>query len=292
VTEKGVRPHFSAPAPSGRRLAAGGLSFWVEQAGAGPPVLAIAGLGYASWCWLELQHALARDATTYALDNRGTGRSDKPPGPYTMAQMADDAAAVLDALGLAEAHVLGHSMGGYIALNLALRHPARVRSLVLVGTSPGGPDTQPIPEETLKSWEAARSLPATEYARHTMPRSFAPGWADAHPREFEAVLARRLEFPTPPPNWLAQYQACVEHVGRGLDVSGIRRPATVIHGEQDRVVPHANGRLLAQRLPGARFVSLPHAGHLPMLEDPPGFAALVRAHLGRMAPDERARGQA
>src|SRR5687768_8962267 len=121
-------------AAGGRRLRAGALNVWVEQAGAGPPLLLIAGLGYATWCWHDLQRALAADATTLAFDNRGAGRSDKPAGPYSIPLLADDAAAVLDAAGLRDAHVLGQSMGGYIALTLALRHPARVRSLVLVST--------------------------------------------------------------------------------------------------------------------------------------------------------------
>ena len=255
------------------------MHFHVERAGAGPPLLLIAGLGYASWYWRELQANLARDASTLAFDNRGTGRSDKPAGPYSLAMMADDAVAVMDAAGWRDAHVLGHSMGGYISLTLAARHPERVRSLILVGTAPGGPDSQPIPAETLQAWEAARALPPQDYARRTMPHSFAPGWTDAHPQEFTRILARRLEFPTPPANWLAQYNACVDYFVEGVDVARIRKPATVIHGEQDRVVPHHNGKLIAQRLPGAKFVSLKDAGHLPPLEDPSGFAALVRAHL-------------
>lgn len=214
-----------------------------------------------------------------SFDNRGAGRSDKPAGPYTIPQLADDAAALIDALGLSRVHVLGHSMGGYIALTLALRHPRKLRSLVLVGTSPGGPQTEPIPAETLEVWKQAGALPPAEYARRSMPQSFAPGWSRAHPAEFESVLARRLEFPTPADGWLAQYQACVEYVTRGIDVSGIALPALVIHGRQDRVVPHANGALLAQCLPRADFASLPQAGHLPFLEDPAGFAQLVRGHL-------------
>ena len=274
---------MSTDAAGGRRLRAGALEFWIEQAGAGPPLLLIAGLGYATWCWQDLQRALERDAATLAFDNRGTGRSDKPAGPYTLPMMADDAAAVLEAAGVRDAHVLGQSMGGYIALTLALRHPDRVRSLILVSTSPGGPDTRPVPEETMAVWKLAGTMAPADYARLSMPKSFAPGWTDAHPDAFEQVLARRLEFPTPTANWLAQYGACVEYVGRGVDVGAIRKPATVIHGEQDRVVPHHNGKLLAQRLPGAMFVSLKAAGHLPMLEDPPAFAELVRSHLRQHA---------
>lgn len=265
---------------NGRLVAANGVQLWVEPgAGAGPPVLLIAGLGYATWCWHELRAQLGGELALTAFDNRGAGRSDKPPGPYSIAQLADDAAAVLDGVGLASAAVLGHSMGGYIALTLALRHPRKVRSLVLVGTSPGGPATQPTPAETLATWKLAGTMSPQDYARRSMPKSFAPGWTEAHPQAFEDILARRLQHPTPAASWLAQYQACVDYVGRGVEVEKIVTPALVIHGEQDQVVVHANGRLLARRLPRARFVSLPDAGHLPFLEDPSGFAGLVRDHL-------------
>ncbi len=226
----------------GRLVAAGGLNLWVEQGGAGTAVLLIAGLGYASWCWHELRSALGTGFALTSFDNRGAGRSDKPAGPYSIAALADDAAAVL-------------------------------------GTSPGGPDTQPVPEETLNVWKLAGKLPPAEYARRSMPRSFAPGWSEANPDAFERILARRLEFPTPAASWLAQYQACVDYVARGVDASRIDAPALVIHGRQDRVVPHVNGELLARRLPRSRFVSLPEAGHLPFLENPAGFAGLVRDHL-------------
>jgi pimeloyl-ACP methyl ester carboxylesterase len=268
-------------AAAGRHLDASGLRLWVEPGGAGVPVLLIAGLGYASWCWRELREQAGAELSLNAFDNRGAGRSDKPAGPYTIAQLADDAAAVLEGLGLPRVAVLGHSMGGYIALTLARRHPRKVRALVLVGTSPGGPGTAPVPEETLNTWKLAGSLPPAEYARRSMPRSFAPGWCEAHPARFESILARRLEFPTPAPSWLAQYQACADYVARGLDVEAIEAPALVIHGREDRVVLHANGELLARRLPRAEFVSLPAAGHLPFLEDPAGFADLVRDHLRR-----------
>jgi pimeloyl-ACP methyl ester carboxylesterase len=239
----------------------------------------VTGLGYASWCWQELRAALRDRWQLLIFDNRGTGRSDKPAGPYTMAMMADDAARLMQSAGVARAHVLGHSMGGYISLTLALRHPQRVRSLTLIGTSPGGPDTLGVPEETQKMWSLAGTMPAAEYARRSMPFSFAPGWTEKHPAEFDKLLERRLQYPTPPNCWLAQYQACAEYVTQGVDVTGIAVPALVIHGQQDRVVPHHNGALLAKRLPQSTFVSLPDSGHLPFFEETARVAALVRNHL-------------
>lgn len=251
----------------------------VERGGRGEPVLLITGLGYATWCWTELRERLDVRHSVICFDNRGTGRSEKPRGPYSMAMMADDAAAVLADAGIENAHVVGHSMGGYIAQTLALRHPERVRSLVLIGTSPGGADTEPLPAETQAAWSAAAKLSPAENIRTTMPRSFSRGWTESHPAQFEDILRRRLEFPTPLEFWLAQYQACVEFFVAGAQVEDIKVPTLVIHGSDDRIVPVANGRLLAQRLPNGSYVELPMVGHLPYLEDPDGIARLIVEHL-------------
>src|SRR5256714_10528151 len=110
---------------------------WDEQ-GSGEPVLLIMGLCYPSDIWYRTRPLLAARYRTIALDNRGVGRSDTPPGPYPIALMASDAAAVLDATGLESAHVYGVSMGGMLAPEVALQYPKRVRSLIL-GRTPAAP---------------------------------------------------------------------------------------------------------------------------------------------------------
>ncbi len=112
--------------------------YWDEQ-GHGPPVLLIMGLGYPSVMWYRTRPVLAPRYRTIVLDNRGVGRSSMPPGPYPIALMASDAAAVLDAAGVESAHVFGISMGGMIAQEFALQYPKRVRSLILGCTASGGP---------------------------------------------------------------------------------------------------------------------------------------------------------
>ena len=120
--------------------------YWDEQ-GAGEPILLIMGLSYPSYMWHRTRPGLAARYRTVAFDNRGVGRSDVPPGPYSILMMAADAAAALDAAGVDTAHILGFSMGGMIAQEFALRYPQRVKSLVLGCTSPGGPQSvQAAPE--------------------------------------------------------------------------------------------------------------------------------------------------
>ena len=267
-----------------------GGELYVEEHGAGEPVLPIQGLGYAMWAWHAQVPALAAARRAIVFDNRGAGRSVKARGPYTIELLAEDAAAVLeDVAGGVPAHVVGLSMGGYIALTLALRHPELVRSLVLTGTAAGGPETSPVPAATLDAWLAAAGLPPEEYARRTMPISFAPGWTEEHREEYERLLAARLEFPTPPECWAAQYDACTVFLECGVPVEQIDVPSLVLHGDADRVVPVENGRSLARRLLHARLVVLAGRGHLAPLETPDAFNAEALRFLNDVEAVTRAR---
>lgn len=260
---------------AGTATADASVDLYVEEHGDGPPLLLIQGLGYAVWAWERQLSAFAQRHRTVAFDNRGAGRSAKTPGPYSIDRLAEDAASIIEGRGIGRAHVLGLSMGGFVAQTLALRRPELVDRLVLVGTSPGGPSSVEQPRESAGAWEAARGLAPEEFARATMPLSFAPGWADEHPDEFEALLAARLAYPTPPETWAAQYTACMEFLQLGAPVEDIRSPSLVIHGDRDRIVAHENGRLLAQRLPSARLESFDGRGHLLAIEDAPRFNALL-----------------
>jgi len=254
----------------------------VEEHGDGFPLLLIQGLGWSKWPSRAQIPAYAERRRVLSFDNRGTGLSAKPPGPYTMEELADDAASVLDARGLEQADVYGHSMGGFVALTLALRRPELVRSLVLVGTGPGGPDHEPLPQETHEVWFSVVGLPLEEAVRRTLPTSFPPGWPAEHPQEYAELLAARLTSPTPPECWKAQFDGTVRYKDEGVPVERIDVPALVVHGALDRVSPVANGRLLAARLPHAELVLLPEQAHVPMLEQPAAFAELVCAFLDRL----------
>ena len=166
-------------------------------------------------------------------------------------------------------------MGGYTALTLALAEPELVRSLVLAATGAGGSDRVPRPKGVRDAYAAAVGLPFDEYGRTTMPMTFSPGWTERNPERFEEVLAARREHPTPDVTLDAHLQACYGFYNRGCEVERIEAPTLVLHGDADVVVPVENGRMLASRLPNARYIQLPGLGHNLPLEDPPTFNRLV-----------------
>jgi pimeloyl-ACP methyl ester carboxylesterase len=249
----------------------------VSESGSGEDVLFIPALGYASWCWHRQIKPVSDVARVLLMDNRGTGLSGKPTAPYSIAQMADDAYEVLRQRGNGPAHVVGASMGGYIAQSLALRHPDTVKSLVLIATTSGGPGSRPVPMETQRAWAAAVPLGSAGFARATMPLSFAPGWAQDHPEEFEKLLALRLRSPTPTACWRLQYTAAATFLRRGLPRGEVTQPTVIVHGTADRVVPYENAAHLARRLPHAKVVTLHDAGHLCWIEQDDVVNDIVRA---------------
>jgi len=230
--------------------------YWDEQ-GRGEPLLLIVGLGYTSVMWHRIRPLLAQRFRTIAFDNRGVGQSDVPPGPYSIATMAADAAAVLDAAGVAHAHVFGVSMGGMIAQEFALRYPARTGALILGCTSPGGPSAVRA-ESNVIDVLLMRDMTPEQARDAILPYIYDA----ATPREKidEDVRLRQPWLPSPE-GYMAQLQAILawESYSR---IAQITAQTLVIHGRSDALVPPANGQLIAKRIPGAKLVLLDHASHL------------------------------
>jgi 3-oxoadipate enol-lactonase len=264
------------------RVKVPGGELYAEEHGEGPPLLLIQGLGQGLWAWRYQVPVLARHRRVITFDTRGTGRSAKPPGPYTIGRLAEDARTVLNTFDAAPAHVVGFSMGGYVALTLALTHADAVRSLVLAGTGGGGRNRVPRPPEVRAAFEEAFGLEPEEFGRRTMPYTFSPGWPERNRERFEEILAARLAHPTPPATLQAHAAACYGFYDTGCDAERIAVPTLVVHGDADLIVPVENGRMLAARLPGAAYAELSGRGHNLMLEDPDGFNELVEEFLTRV----------
>jgi pimeloyl-ACP methyl ester carboxylesterase len=235
----------------------GARIYWDED-GHGEPLLLIMGLAYTSHMWYRTRPILAQRYRTVAFDNRGVGRSDVPPGPYGIVLMASDAAAVLDAAEIESAHVFGVSMGGMVAQEFALRFPTRVRSLILGCTAAGGPTAVRAELEVRDMLMARARMSPEQAAEAAMPFIYDP--ATSRERIDEDTAVRRPSFPRAEA-YMAQLQGILvwEAYSR---LSAIHVPTLVIHGESDRLVPPGNGRLIADRIPGAKLVIIPHASHL------------------------------
>jgi 3-oxoadipate enol-lactonase len=230
--------------------------YWDEQ-GQGAPVLLIMGLGYASAMWHRARPALAEHFRTIAFDNRGVGLSDVPPGPYSIATMASDAAAVVEAAGVARAHVFGVSMGGMIAQEFALQYPARTRSLILGCTAAGGPSAVRA-ESKVADVLMVRGMTLEQARKAILPYIYDAATPPEAIHEDTRVRERWLPSLA---GYLAQFQAILAWEGYSR-IAQIAAPTLVIHGKSDALVPAANGELIAGRIPGAKLILLEHASHL------------------------------
>ena len=246
--------------------------------GAGEPLLLIQGMSGHSLHWGKpFLGALDRDFDCIAVDHRSTGESPRSDDPFTLGDLAEDAVAVLDDLGLESAHVLGISMGGMVAQELVLRHPQRVRRLVLGCTYAGGegqrltdPDVFGRLGEAMQSGDRERAL------RAAWEINVSAGFAadEARYTAFREISATR---PVAVAVIMRQLQAIAGH-DVGARLGEIAAPTLVIHGTEDQMLPCSNGEAIAGAIPGARFEALPGVGHMFWVEQPERTAALVREH--------------
>jgi len=231
-------------------------------------VVLVEGLAYGRWMWRWQADALADDAHVVLFDNRGTGESDAPAGPYSIPEMADDLDRVLDAVldsPGATAHVVGASMGGMIAMQYAL-DSGRVASLSLLCTSHGGPDAVPIPEETTaRMFGVPDDAGPREAIRYKMRPAVADDFWEANQDVIEQIVDWRLDSDASDAARQAQ-AAGVQDFDVQDRLHEISVPALVLHGTDDRVLPVENGRQVADGIPDAEFVLVEDAGHLCFIE--------------------------
>ena len=191
---------------------------------------------------------LARRFSVLTFDNRGTGLSEKPAYGYSLDIMAADVAGLLDSLGWASAHVLGFSMGGAIAQELAIRNPERVARLVLFATFPGGLFGIPAPWPVLRRLFGIEGLSPEEAARQVWPVTYSAAYLATQPDAVEAQMRREIAYPTP--DHAARGQgAAIRAFSSALRLSQIRAETLVATGTEDALVPPGNSRILASRTP-------------------------------------------
>ena len=255
-----------------------GVRVAYELRGDGEPLVLVHGLAYDRAGWGRLPDLLAERFRVVLLDNRGVGESDVPAGPYAVAQMAADVVAVLDDAGIARTNLLGVSLGGYIAQELALTYPERVAKLVLVSTAPGGPKAVPMPQATQDVFARYPTMERVAGLRMFVENSLGERGVHELPDLVEEILQYRLGHAPTVDAWLAQATA-----GATFDsfdrIGAIGVPTLVIAGGADVVVDPRNAALLGELIPGARVEIVPERGHLLVWEDSERVAELVTEFL-------------
>jgi 3-oxoadipate enol-lactonase len=249
-----------------------------ERTGSGAPLLAIMGMSGTALHWGEpFLSQLREHFEVIVYDHRGVGASSRLEGSLTTAQMAADAAALLAALELDSAHVLGISMGGMVAQELALAHPECIRTLTLGCTYCGGEGSSlASPEVMQRLTEAMLSGDRDRALRASWEVNVSPALAaddDAYAR-FQAIAHRRA---VALPVIMAQMQACAAH-DTNARLAELAMPTLVIHGTADELLPVQNGRLIASRIPGSRLEIFDGVGHLFFWERPELSAELIGTH--------------
>jgi pimeloyl-ACP methyl ester carboxylesterase len=254
---------------------------WIDDRGEGPPVLFIAGLGDPAEAWVFQQEALAGRYRTIAFDNRGVGRSPLPDTPLTVPGMADDAATILDVLGIERADIVGFSGGSVTAQELAIRYPQRVASLVLVGTFGQGD----------RYFESAVRMVRWMIDQAPDPRAFLEAFylwiytAEAHENGLvDQFIEEALTFPHPQTleSMHQQLDAWANHTT--LDrLSHVSAPTLVIAGENDLICPPRLGKAVADAIPGAHFEVWSGAAHQPFQEEAERFNARLEAFWATLA---------
>lgn len=252
-------------------VATKGINLYYELHGSGEPLVLIPGLGYDGWMWHRMIMGLAERFQVISIDNRGSGQSDKPPGPYSAALLAADVVGMLDAFAIDRAHIAGHSMGGFVAQALAVHHQERVNRLVLSATNFGGPRHVPISPEAMAVLTDVSGDPIARL-RRGIAVSTAPGFVEHNPDFIDYWVQYRVEHPIDPAGYQSQLAIGLSLLPDAASfeskLAGVTSPALILFGEHDRVVPPGNAHLLAARLPHAQVEILPGAGHFFPFEVP------------------------
>ena len=257
-----------------------GVEIAYELRGAGDPIVMIHGAQGDQSMFNGMAADFAGEYRVLTFDQRGSGLSGKPDMPYSIAMLADDTAALMDHLRITRAHIIGVSMGGMIAQEFALRHPQKVRSLVLGCTTPGGPNSIRMGGDALTSAYSTRPMTAEERGKALAEAAFTKGYLLKHPEIIASMIESRRSRPIDNSAFPHRMKAAQEH--NTYDRLGeIRSPTLVITGKDDALISWENSRILAERIKGAEQVILEPAGHCFWMEKPKESHDAIAGFVGR-----------
>ena len=242
------------------------IEMYYEMHGRGFPLLLIMGLKRNTEWWYQQIPELSRHFQVIAFDNRGAGRSDKPEMDYSISMFADDTAYLMDALGIKQTHVLGISMGGYIAQELAITCSDLVQRLVLGCTSCGGRKAVLMSDETRNAYVANEGLAHEQILRKDMHIYFSDEFIAREPKQIEQFMQISMRHVQPPDAFLRQFNACLGHdtVDRLGDISA---PTLIMAGNDDHLVPTQNALILKELMPEAGLHLYPGKRHCFFMEE-------------------------
>ncbi|MFX1395731.1 MAG: alpha/beta fold hydrolase [Promethearchaeota archaeon] len=238
------------------------INMYYEMKGNGFPIVMIMGLaGNANWWDAELIEELSKDYKTIVFDNRGVARTDNNDADFTMKDLADDTVGLMDALNIEKAHIMGISMGGVVAQELAINYPERVEKLILCSTSCGGAHFV-MPEPRVLGILAAGRGDKTqeEFSRATTFLLYPEQFMKDHPEIVEERLQIRLQNPIADNTYKRQAKS-IFAITTGEGLQNLNIPTLVLHGKQDILIPPGNGEKIAELIPGAKLQLFEKTGH-------------------------------
>jgi pimeloyl-ACP methyl ester carboxylesterase len=242
-----------------------GIKIYYEIHGSGEPLLLIMGIRRNIEWWYKQLPDLSAHYRVIVFDNRGSGRTDKPAGEYSIEQFADDTAGLMRSLGIQHAHVLGYSMGGYIAQELAITHPHMVDSLILVSTGAGGARAVTMSADRAEKFADIQGLTPEEILQKNMDIFFSDRFLSNHPDEVRIFSELSMRWYQPAEAFVQQFNACQKH-DTVTRIHLIKAPTLILSGEDDPLIPPQNSMILKELMPQAQLKMFPTLRHCFFIE--------------------------
>ena len=247
-----------------------GINLYYEVYGSGYPLILIRGLGSNADHWYCQVPAFSSHYSVVVFDNRGIGRSDIPDAPFTISKMAEDTVFLMDVLGIPKAHILGISMGGMIAQEIALKYGQRVNGLILACTHCGGKQAVQAAPYIIKDLSESLFAGTQGAAQKAIRCLFSDRTVQQDPGIVQRYEEASKRFPSAPQVLIHQLKAIQGH-DTWRDLVNIQNPTLVLAGKEDVLIPPENSKILAGRIPNARLRVIEGGGHQFLIEQPDAF---------------------